>query len=500
MSASAMIIAPAVIENFLTVIEELQPIIVVVPKFRSNIQFVIPTVLLGETMIKTKTILMSNERRLRRLRAGLLVCACLFARLRLERGKVMKHKTHLDCWPAFPIFLQYDRNYAPAAEVDEGRFFAALKHHDRIYEMSLTMSSWMLAKSTTWAEWSFPELQYLDLRSAFLNGPTSAPNQLRHVRLENISVHALPQFLVHSRNLVSLSLGANIFAGERFLSPEALVAALSATTRLRLLSLQDDSSIPHPEQGSAQPPQDLTGLPNLITLIFRGSVEYMEDLVSRIHAPLVKQLTVSASFSQQSIVGVPQLSEFISRTKELSSIPYRICICLSSRQLSIEHDFEGPPPQWKHEEEIFLGLEYRHVFCEMSQVIHICRQSSPLMSCLRRLDVSVHFELGPMSWLQLLGPFSAVEILGICDCPDLCQCGILEPLVQSTTEMVLEVLPALRILETCDCSESTGHFPEWLVAACERAGRPLEVCCSWKSEETVATQGHASHGWQMVGQ
>jgi hypothetical protein len=367
------------------------------------------------------------------------------------------------------------------------------------------MSSWMFARSTTWMEQSFPELRCLNLRSScgdltvlpstFLNGPTSSPNQLRHICLDNISIPALPQFLqvVRSRNLVSLSLGSNFLAGERFPSPEALVAALSATTRLRLLSLREDSSVPYPEQGSAQsPPQDLTGLPILTTLGFRGSVEYLEDLVSRIRAPLVEQLTVSVSFSQRRAIEVPQLSEFISRTKELSSIPFRTCIGLSSRQLSIEHGFKDPSPQWKHEEEIFLDLECHHDSWEMSQVVHICRQSSLLISCSRRLDVSVselgsHFWLDSISWLQFLGPFNGVEILGVCHLADVCLCRTPKPLVQSTAEMVLEAFPALHILEKCDCPNSTECIPKLFVAACERAGRPLKVYCGWRSEETPAT-------------
>jgi hypothetical protein len=241
-------------------------------------------------------------------------------------------------------------------------------------------------------------------------------------------------------------LGPNFLAGERFPSPEALVAALSTTTQLRSFSLRGAPNNPRTKQGSAQYLQDLTGLPNLITLILMGFVGYLEDIVSKIHAPLVKQLSVSANLYQQHVIEVPQLSEFISLTKELSSLPIQTYIHFSSHDSSIRHSFHDPPPQcpqWEDEEEIFMNLRCLFVPWEMSQVTNICRQSSPLLSRSRRLNVSTDycFSPDPTSWLQFLGPFNGVEILGVCEGSQVCP--IAKALHQSTTDTVLEVLPAL---------------------------------------------------------
>jgi hypothetical protein len=158
----------------------------------------------------------------------------------------------------------------------------------------------------------------------------------------------------------------------------------------------------------------LASVPNLITLRFRSSVEYMEDLVSRIHAPFVEELSVSVSFSQRRVIEVPQLSKFISRTKELSSLPSGTSICLWHREFTILHNFGESPPQC-FERKNNLLLVCRDVSWGMSQVTHILRQTSPFIPSLKQLLVTVRCpHLDPMSWLQFFGHFNSVEILAEC--------------------------------------------------------------------------------------
>ena len=125
------------------------------------------------------------------------------------------------------------------------------------------------------------------------------PRTSREIGLCNVSFpHSLIQ---SSRDLVDLHLGLNPCDDAGSLSAEALAAALSETHRLERLSISPYPIKPnYPDQRRTAPPASPTNtrvfLCGLARFDFAGFGEYLEDLVSRIDAPILKQLEVSSMF------------------------------------------------------------------------------------------------------------------------------------------------------------------------------------------------------------
>ena len=336
----------------------------------------------------------------------------------------------------------------------EDEIAAALEHVDRIYEIKVTMSNSMLEKSAAWVEASFPALESLHLISphpdlmvlpdAFLaaSTPSVTPRRLLHIELNNIYFLTLPQLLLSSRDLVSLSLRSDSVIMTTFLSPQTITSALSAASHLNTLSLclRD---WPESVQGSVQLLSPNHLLPALDKFCFDGSGDYLEDLVSRIHAPLLEQFNVLLWWPH--VADFPQLSHFIHRIEQLSSLPHMTSIRLKHRGFQIQHCFRHLPSRQKIvrlQLDVFLDWQ-------VSQLHHVCQQLSPLMSSVEQLVItaSESFQLRrrPVSWPGLFGPFHCVQELELCT-PEEQGTEISHALEQSTWKGVQEVFPALQSL------------------------------------------------------
>ena len=408
-------------------------------------------------------------------------------------------RTTFECWPPCPISI-WPNTEKEMSLVDDNEVAAALKHSNRIHEIKLEFSTSMLAKSTAWFENSFPALEFLNLRSfsheptvipnAFLMGGSDGPpRRLRKIALSNVS---LPHGLLRAnRDLVTLFLNINHVGGAGSLSAEALALALAETHLLETLSVYPHTIVAsYPDQRSAQR-SSLTNtrvnLCALATLEFMGPCEYLEDLVSRIDTPILKHLV--ASFPQ-SIFDVPQLSQFISRTNHLTSLPHRTTIGFSSsshKGLFIRHHFmtlESQPPREAFS--LTLSISKRWVVSNWiaSQVLHICEQLSPFTSSVDRLWISIGMVLDPDTdterWLELLGAFRSVQDLHLwCSWWDRAPAVDMERALEESTkrEMTQEVLPVLRILRMNETRvhECDTHGISAFVDARRRTGRPLVV-------------------------
>ena len=146
----------------------------------------------------------------------------------------------------------------------------------------------------------FPALERLRLKSHgtirtivtpanFLGN--SAPG-LRLVHLNGFAFPAFSRLLSFSKNIVSLRL-ENV-AGEGFSKPEDLALGLSTATQLKYLNIdfQSDIVVPYPPRPSIH---TRFVLPALIEFQYAGNCVYLEDLASRIDAPIIAQ--IGATFS-----------------------------------------------------------------------------------------------------------------------------------------------------------------------------------------------------------
>ena len=315
------------------------------------------------------------------------------------------------------------------------------------------MSESLLEKPNVWTE-LFPALEHLCLSwpypeptvspSEFLGCPALAPRRLRCIDLEGVSLPALPQLLLSSRDLIRLYLGQDVLTGDGSLSPADLPTALSAAARLELLHIYLPSNMFHKDEGSTDsmlPPSNLVVLPALTFFESNGSSEYLEDFVSRINAPLLKRIRVNVSREPAQPLDILRPSEFISRTERMSWLPCQTFIFLDKSSTKISHQF-------RTRGHISFELACDQGFFRVPEAIHICGQLSPLMiSDAERVNIEVNIppqdppdETYIMLWLRLFCLFDGTQELEL---------HSKHPLYEAHDSPTIgqEAFPALRVLQ-----------------------------------------------------
>jgi hypothetical protein len=223
-------------------------------------------------------------------------------------------KKMLNVWPALPILMYA---YSDTSLVQGfTNLLATLKQHDRVYKVNIRGILNSLLKQFRAMKKPFPMMTELKLRSydksapvlpdSFLGG--SAP-RLQELFLRGIPFPALPKLFSSTHNLFSLQLWDIPHSG--YISPETMVASLSALTSLDLLELSFRAPRSRAcKESRPPPPLTLIVLPALTRLYFGGDRDYLEDLVSTIDIPLLRQLVVK--FFNQLTFDTPFLRHFIS--------------------------------------------------------------------------------------------------------------------------------------------------------------------------------------------
>ncbi|KAH9983247.1 hypothetical protein BJV74DRAFT_627584 [Russula compacta] len=370
----------------------------------------------------------------------------------------------IDCWSALPISIWYPRQvlYHPLPPSDEDNVIAALQYPDRIREINLTLTRSLLAKLTPLIQDSFPMLEYLQLGSREMLEPLVLPPlvlpssflgeftpKLRHLNLDRTAFPTLPRLLLSATDLLSLRLYEIPNAG--YFSPEALVTGLDATPNLKFLEIYFLHPTSSPGQDSPRPFPRATraALPALTEFQFKGDIEYLEDLVSRIDAPSVEHFSATL-FDQRMLFELPQLAQFIGRSEALKSSPHQTSIWLWQRGFSITHHSGHPSPGGAFQ----LQISCYELAQQVTLLTHICKQLSLLLSSVERLDIEADpalpnawDETDTTQWLELLSPFSQVrklELIGTL------VTSISSALGQSAGKLGREVLPSLRDLHLRD--------------------------------------------------
>jgi len=402
--------------------------------------------------------------------------------------KSPKTPLSLDSWPALPLSIWYPDDGNSMQEEQKADVVAAFKHSHRIREIDLliTMDYSFL---TSIRNKSFPELEHLaligppsiTLPPEFLGRSTPLP-RLRHILLIGLHIPALSKLLLASRGLVSLHLDSHNLTRTGFISPEDLSTALSSTTQLEYLHF----TCPRLPIGFYSELTSINAstlvLPALTFFYFSGLIEYLEKLVFQIHPPHLMEFIVSFN---QNIHYVPQLSRFISRTEQLSSLPFQTSISLGFGTIEIEHHFR----RLSSPQEV-SRTHFKNFYMEDwqdSRVGHICAQLSPLASSVKQLKLSV-FNLylarqardtaDPAPWLQLLTLYDSVEEIEL-ECfgrGEPC-IGFARALQQSTWESAQELLPALRVLRIRGFDSRPIRLTMLFAAARQLTGRPVIAHC-----------------------
>jgi hypothetical protein len=373
----------------------------------------------------------------------------------------------------------------------------ALEYHDRVCQIELSLK-WGLEEIFDAFEEPFPELTVLKLHSTrtpdpiflfsdqYLGGTT----RLRSLSLTRIPIPGLPNLLLSSTDLVDLRLVEIPISV--FISPDEMVTTLSALTRLQVLHLGPEFDEYHPDwENRRLPLPTSTVLPSLIELRFKGVIDYLDDFMARVDAPLLDRLDIVVSFHNRVIVlNTPQILRFISHVPKLQSLGeahigididgFKVWIkFLSTRTSSGVLKLE------------ILCIEPEEQFPCLAQFCHSPLFPLPTLETLH-IDGSTYSRerwrdfTENARWLELLRPFTSVKNLYLSKDST----GRIAPaLGQLGGEIVTEVLPTLENV-FIEKFQNSGHVNEafWKFAATRQlSGHPI-VISDW--DRTGREAGH----------
>ena len=395
----------------------------------------------------------------------------------------------LELWPDLPVSVWYPNLKSPPRRrltpEDEENVLAVLKHANRIRDINISMTKQLATKSAASLKASFPILQRLQLRSqepirplpipdGFLGGSTPL---LRDIHLIRTIFPSLPVLLLSARALVSLQLDDIPNSG--YFSPEALANSLVGMAQLNTLKIRFLPPNAHESNLDAS----LTNraiLPALTEFEFKGNCEYVEDLVSRIDAPALGQISIT--FIERPTFGIPRLARFVGRTKE-AKLPYQTSIRLSDEVMITQH-FRRPSCAGSGGSGAFqLQIPCDELDRQVSLLIHICQYISEPLSGVERFDIEAfprvsHWmdgeEMDTSVWLELFRSFRGAKSLEVSGG---LVTSVASALERATGEMARIILPSLRDLHMLDplSSASASSTIEQFVAARQHCNRPVAV-------------------------
>jgi hypothetical protein len=340
-------------------------------------------------------------------------------------------RKNLSYWPAFPIIVDYypywdfgsDKSIVPD---NDDNVIAALEHSDRVHCVEIAASSSLLGKVATAMQEPFPALTLLRLSSIdedvpafpnrFLDG--SAPH-LQEICLDGVLFLTMPTLLLSTRRLVILKLD-NIPVTD-YISPEAMVTCLNTLTELRTLAIRFRAPTSRSDQLITRPsPQTRVVLSTLAFFDFRGISEYLEDLVAQIDTPRLDFLRIT--YFNQFAFDVPQLSQFIGRTKSLEldqSKHAELHFGASNVNIRLDCEHVG---FGRRQTRLFLQISCQELDRQVSLLAQVLRDSPAILSKVGHLSIHAQYlqlwsedeegdDMIDSGYLDLLLPFAAVETL-----------------------------------------------------------------------------------------
>ena len=381
----------------------------------------------------------------------------------------------LDIWPPFPLVV----NDIDGPTEDMDNVVAALERRDRMDKIYLSeVNGSSLEKVFAAMQEPFPELTSLWLSSfeepvpivpdSFLG--RSAP-RLRFLMLHGIPFPGLPKLLLSATNLVRLYLLNIPHSG--YISPDAMVTALTALTCLQFLDIGFRSPRSHPDQASRlPPPPSRTVLPALTGILFKGVCEYLDDLVARIDAPRLFNLHIT--LFNDVVFDAPQFIQFISRTPTLKAAE-NAHVVFGDGKAIINSSSQTSRCE--------VGISCRELDWQVSSLEQLCASHLPPLSTLEDLYIYERLygrqpdwqdNIENTLWLDLLHRFTTVKNLYLSK-------EFTQRIVAALQELVggrmTEVLPTLQniFLEEVEPGGRVQEDIERIFAARQLSGHTLAV-------------------------
>jgi hypothetical protein len=376
----------------------------------------------------------------------------------------------LAVWPALPLVVQGDMT--PSST---GNIIAALGQNSRVSHVNLwTFAGSHLEEALAAMHVPFPELRVLRLWSygesvpvipdSYLEG--SAP-RLQIFSLQGILFPGLPKLLLSATHLVSIYIYNIPHSG--YISPEAIVDLISVLSSLRSLTLgfQSPQSRPHRET-RRPPPSRCSVIPALIYLDFKGVIEYLEDLVTRIDTPQLDDMRIV--FFNQIDFETPRLAQFINRTPKLRKRDATVLFYDDLARVGLSPGT------------LTIAISCREPDWQISSIEQVCNSFLHPLSTVEDLFIEHRYRqlvwkndaIENTLWLQLLLPFTAVKNIHLSKefGP-----GIAAALQELVGGRITEVLPSLQniFVEGLEPSgplqKSIGQF----VAARQLSDHPITI-------------------------
>ena len=386
----------------------------------------------------------------------------------------------LDIWPELPIVIHvyYGTGCQSPSVAD---VISMVKRNDRVCKIDIVNAPSSLLKEVAAISEPFPALIGLELASleedppilpdSFFGG--SVPH-LRSLNLWGIPFPAIGKLLSSTRDLVTLYLGSIPASG--FIPPEAMVDILSALTRLKTFHLTFFEIPRFWTHGASQRPPVLTRviLPALATFSFSGNGGYLEDIVSRIDAPLD---SIDVTVFDQPVFDIPLLRDFIGRTR-IFNAPHRADTLFSLGNASISLYRRKGDIDFKVLTLVIFYDDNSH----LSSRLRSCSLFLPSLPSLEHLGVykSTYLpseeqdEVENTQWIELLRPFITVRDLVLDEPAAFSVASALQELVG---EQLTEILQGLQniFLEGFQSSAPVPGGIGKFIAAREHSGRSVIV-------------------------
>ena len=402
-------------------------------------------------------------------------------RILCERRRSIKNI--LGFWPTLPIAVRYDAHSESKRMF--GTIMAALNHPDRLCDINLNVTSSMTGPVVRMVPKSpCQTLERIQIRVKDATGPSilihdaflggSAPH-LREIELDGISFPFLEirRVLSSTDNLTELHLSKIPHAA--YFSPDDLVSGLSTLVQLKSLTVDFHSPASSPPFGTTRQPPESTTLPPLSSFNFHGTSEYLDDFVSRINLPALRNFAIR--FFNQFFFDLPQFNQFIPHLKALES-PTRLRIIHSAESVIILFFGEA-----EDSTQIFsFETLCRRLDWQLSFVTQILDHLSPSHLLSRVVHVTIETNRGmptgeedmdSTQWLELFRSFTHVKKVHVMEAqlvPSVAQ-------ALATEVMAAGVLPELCHLYLHGFSGSpiVSDAAKQFVAMRSLSGRPVSL-------------------------
>ena len=329
-------------------------------------------------------------------------------------------RKHLDCWPAFPIVVDYDtlRGLTPN---DEDNIIAALERPARIRQIKLKVpSSLCWNKIATVMREPFPALTSLTVSTwppnvtlsipvGFLGG--CAPS-LREIQFRDFPSLTLPTLFLHTSDLVKLDLMDCDARLTGCVSLAGLIVCLAMLPKLKSLSIGVSLLLTTENWQMFLPRTIRVVLPALTSFWFEGGCTYLEDFVASIDTPELDSVDITFLDSHHDYQ-ISQLSEFLNRTAlkpsliEDANLYFDRC---DEATIDLKHGTGRTP--FSVNVPLCEGINY-----QLWSVAQVLRQTSAMLSNVYDLEIVAGSreegdeDMDNIYWPELLGPFTAVETL-----------------------------------------------------------------------------------------